>query len=343
MSLYLSHFGLREFPFSLTPDTGFYFDSRPHQEALNVLLVALRSGEGFLKVTGEVGLGKTLLCRMLLDALREEAVTAYIPNPHLSPASMRLGLARELGLNPDQGMSQEQLLQVIHDRLMALAGEEKPVVMCLDEAQQLPEATLEAVRLLTNLETEKRKLIQVVLFGQPELDERLSRPSVRQLRQRITFSYRLAPLDRDTVNDYVRHRLRVAGYRGAPLLTPGAKKALFRGSRGTPRLVNVLAHKSLMAAWGEGADQVAKRHVRRAILDTEGARQPRLAWPWLSWSLAACFLLGAVVALASWGLGHWPPEQAERASEPVSQEARSSETGSGYEIDALSLSREVVR
>ncbi|MCP1728094.1 MSHA biogenesis protein MshM [Natronospira proteinivora] len=306
MSLYLSHFGLKEFPFSLTPDTGFYYDSRPHQEALNVLLVALRSGEGFLKVTGEVGLGKTLLCRMLLDALKEEAVTAYIPNPHLSPASMRLSLARELGLNPDQDLSQEQLLQVIQDRLMALAGEEKPVVLVLDEAQQLPEATLEAVRLLTNLETEKRKLIQVVLFGQPELEERLARPSVRQLRQRITFSYRLLPLDRDTVEDYVRHRLRVAGYRGAPLFTRPARRALFRRSEGTPRLVNVLAHKALMAAWGEGSDQVEGRHVRRAADDTEGVGLAAWGSACLNWrtALGLVLLIGVAGGLIAWGL--WP-------------------------------------
>jgi len=298
MNLYLPHFGLDEFPFSLTPDTGFYYDSRPHQEALNVLLVALRSGEGFLKVTGEVGLGKTLLCRMLLDALDGEAVTAYIPNPHLSPASMRLALARELGLNPDENLSQDQLLHVIQERLLEMARDERPVILCLDEAQQLPEATLEAVRLLTNLETEKRKLIQVVLFGQPELDERLARASVRQLKQRITFSYRLQALDPQAVKDYVRHRLRVAGYRGAPLFTPPAARALYRGSHGTPRLVNVLAHKALMAAWGAGSDQVGREHVHQAIEDTEGARQP---FPLLrAGALLAVGLFATAALLLAW-------------------------------------------
>ncbi|MDQ2069878.1 ExeA family protein [Natronospira bacteriovora] len=303
MTLYLPHFGLNEYPFSLTPDTGFYYDSRPHQEALNVLLVALRSGEGFLKVTGEVGLGKTLLCRMLLDALREEAITAYIPNPHLSPASMRLAVARELGIHVNEGLSQEQLLQVIQDRLLLLARDNRPVILVLDEAQQLPEATLEAIRLLTNLETEKRKLIQVVMFGQPELDERLSRPSVRQLRQRITFSYRLLPLDRAAIEDYVRHRLRVAGYRGAPLFTAAAIRGLYRGSAGTPRLINVLAHKALMAAWGEGADQIRAGHVRRAIADTEGAPprgSRRFSWPKIVTATA-------IVGMAAVGLWWWLP------------------------------------
>jgi MSHA biogenesis protein MshM len=190
-----------------------------------------------------------------------------------------VALARELGLRPEHRISQEQLLQRIHDRLVELASKDRPVVLVLDEAQQLPEATLEAVRLLTNLETEKRKLIQVVMFGQPELDERLARPSVRQLRQRITFSYQLQALDRQAVKDYLRHRLRVAGYRGAPLFTGPAMASLYRGSRGTPRLVNVLAHKALMAAWGEGADQVGRRHVRRAIRDTEGSFGGFALWP----------------------------------------------------------------
>jgi MSHA biogenesis protein MshM len=276
--MYLEHFGLTESPFSLTPDTSFYYDSRAHQEALNVLLVALRSGEGFLKITGEVGLGKTLLCRKLLDALDGEFVTAYIPNPHLSPTSMRLSLARELGLSPPDGVSQEQLLHLIQNRLIALAQQQRPVVLCLDEAQQLPEGTLEATRLLTNLESGKRKLIQVVLFGQPELDARLQKPSVRQLRQRISFSYRLSPLDRDAVADYVGHRLRIAGYRGAPLFTRPALRALWLGSRGTPRLINLLAHKAMMAAWGQSVDQVRLSHMRAAIADTESAYSPGLRW-----------------------------------------------------------------
>lgn len=306
-ALYLEHFGLDTRPFSLTPDTAFYYDAPAHQEALNVLLVALRSGEGFLKITGEVGLGKTLLCRKLLNALEDEAVTAYIPNPHLSPVSMRLSLARELGLEPPEGLAQDQLLEMIQDRLLELAAEGRPVILCLDEAQQLPEATLEAVRLLTNLETEQRKLIQVVLFGQPELDERLSRPSVRQLRQRITFSYDLGPLDREGVGDYVRHRLRVAGYRGAPLFTTRAIRRLYQGSEGTPRLVNVLAHKALMVAWGEGADQVEQRHVKLAVDDTEDARQSLLR-PAGLWAIGLMGLvIGAVLGWFVVSNGGWLP------------------------------------
>jgi MSHA biogenesis protein MshM len=276
--MYLEHFGLKAYPFSLTPDTEFFFASRSHQEALNVLLVALREGEGFIKVTGEVGLGKTLLCRQLLNALDDRFVTAYVPNPHLSAASMRLALACELGLKrPRSGYTQQDLLTWLNAALLTFAADRKQVVVCMDEAQQLPDATLEAVRLLTNLETEKRKLLQVVLFGQPELDRRLADQQFRQLKQRITFSYKLSPLDRETVDAYVAHRLRIAGYRGPKLFTTAAMKRMYRASGGTPRLVNVLCHKALMAAYGPGADCVDGRAMQLAIDDTEGAVR---RWHW---------------------------------------------------------------
>ncbi|HET8552985.1 MAG TPA: AAA family ATPase [Gammaproteobacteria bacterium] len=276
--MYLEHFGLKTYPFSLTPDTEFFFASPSHQEALNVLLIALREGEGFIKVTGEVGLGKTLLCRQLLNALGDRFVTAYVPNPHLSAASMRLALACELGLKrPRNAYTQQDLLTWINAALLHLASNRKQVVLCLDEAQELPDGTLEAVRLLTNLETEKRKLLQVVLFGQPELDRRLAERRLRQLKQRITFSYQLSPLDRDTVSAYVAHRLRVAGYRGPTLFTAAALKRMFRASGGTPRLINILCHKALMAAYGPGANCVDGKAMQIAIGDTEGAAK---GWRW---------------------------------------------------------------
>jgi MSHA biogenesis protein MshM len=279
--MYLEHFGLKEPPFSLTPDTHFWFEYTSHHEALNVLTLALRSGEGFIKVTGEVGLGKTLICRKLLNSLGNDYVTAYIPNPHLSPASMRVALAEELGLDVSGTVTQEQLLRSIARRLLELAKENKRVVLALDEAQELPDQTLEAVRLLTNLETEKFKLLQVVMFGQPELDERLSRSHLRQLKQRITFSHQLQPLTRQALDEYVNHRLRVAGYRGAPLFQPAALDAIFAATSGTPRLINILCHKSLLAAYGPGDHQVTAKHARLAIVDTDGtsgkSRWPRLA------------------------------------------------------------------
>lgn len=281
--MYLEHFGLEEHPFSITPDTNFYFNYSSHQEALNVLLLALRTGEGFIKVTGEVGLGKTLLCRKLLGGLGDDFVTAYIPNPHLSPASMRIALAEELGANVTGVKMQDQLIRVITQRLLALAAAGKKVVLCLDEAQELPEQTFEAVRLLTNLETEKRKLLHVVLFGQPELEQRLNSPAIRQLKQRITFSYVLQPLTRESVGDYVGHRLRIAGYRGAPLFSGGALQCIHRASNGTPRLINILCHKSLMAAYGDGTGTVSRAQAQRAVEDTEVTR-PRELGRWLKTS-----------------------------------------------------------
>lgn len=272
--MYLDHFGLSELPFGITPDTSFTVLTRSHQEALNTLLVALNSGEGFIKITGEVGTGKSLLCRRLLQALPENAVSAYLPNPYLAPRTLLLALAEELGVAVDSASDDYHLLKRVNEALLAYAGDERPVVVCIDEAQAMPLETLESLRLLSNLETEKRKLLQIVLFGQPELDRKLAEPSVRQLLQRIAFHYRLGCLGREEVGNYLAHRLRVAGYRGDELFAPRAVRSLHRASRGTPRLLNILAHKSLLAVYGEGKHAVLPRHVRQAAADTEGAAAP---------------------------------------------------------------------
>ncbi len=272
--MYLDHFGLSELPFGITPDTSFTVLTRSHQEALNTLLVALNSGEGFIKITGEVGTGKSLLCRRLLQALPENAVSAYLPNPYLAPRTLLLALAEELGVAVDSASDDYHLLKCVNEALLAYAGDERPVVVCIDEAQAMPLETLESLRLLSNLETEKRKLLQIVLFGQPELDRKLAEPSVRQLLQRIAFHYRLGCLGREEVGNYLAHRLRVAGYRGDELFAPRTVRSLHRASRGTPRLLNILAHKSLLAVYGEGKHAVLPRHVRQAVADTEGAAAP---------------------------------------------------------------------
>ena len=182
---YLRHFGLREAPFGITPDTSFFFPCRSTQQALNTLLISLANGEGFIKITGEVGTGKTLLCRKFLATLDASWVSAYIPNPNLEPRTLLLAVAEELGVQVDAGVEQHHLLKTITLRLLDLARDGKRVVLCMDESQAMPLDTLECLRLLTNVETEKRKLLQVVLFGQPELDRRLASDSVRQLRQRM--------------------------------------------------------------------------------------------------------------------------------------------------------------
>ena len=277
---YVSYFGLREPPFGITPDTSFFYACRGTQEGLNTLLVALANGEGFIKITGEVGTGKTLLCRKFLATLDPGWVSAYIPNPTLEPRGLLLALAEELGVAVDVTADQHRLLKAITKCLLDLARLRKRVVLCMDECQAMPLETLEAVRLLTNLETEKRKLLHVVMFGQPELDRRLADPSIRQLLQRISFQYTMHGLAKDEVGAYVAHRLAVAGYGREALFSDGAVTALHRSSRGVPRLVNILAHKSLLLVFGEGAHCVERRHVKAAANDTPAAAPAgRVWWP----------------------------------------------------------------
>ena len=271
--MYLYHFGLTELPFTLTPNTAFYVGLEPHNEALAVLLTALKTGEGFIKVIGEVGTGKTLLCRKLLNEIPEHFVTAYIPNPYLKPDELRRAVAVELGVKQAQRMSVQLLTQRIQQRLLELHSEGHSVVLILDEAQALPEDSLEALRLFTNLETETRKLLQVVLFAQPELDERLATTRFRQLKQRITFSYKLRAMTVQEVQCYIQHRMKVAGYKGAVLFSDTLSKKVAKISKGIPRLVNVLCHKMLMLSYGQGQYQITKKHLSAAIDDTEATMQ----------------------------------------------------------------------
>ncbi len=300
--MYLDYFGLKEPPFTLTPDTEFFFDHGSHREALNVLQVALQGGEGFIKVTGEVGTGKTLICRKLLGLLDEQYVTAYIPNPFLNPTALRMALAEELGIQFARNIGQHRLLGLITDKLIDYSAQGKQVVLLLDEAQAMPDETLEALRLLTNLETEKRKLMQVVLFGQPELDQRLAQKKLRQLRQRIVFSYRLDALDRRTVGEYVCHRLGVAGCTRPDLFTPRALKQVHRTSRGIPRLVNLLSHKAMMAAYGAGARSITPAHIRLAASDTDDTRTPPHRWVKLATALLGALALTSASLLYAYGI-----------------------------------------
>lgn len=309
--MYLQHFGLREAPFNLTPDTSFFFACSSYQEALNTLLVAARNGEGFIKITGEVGNGKTLLCRKFLATLNQgrksttpigtqdqaavsasepRFITAYIPNPYLEPNSLLLALAEEFRVPLEKDIDQHRLLKSLTRTLLDCARNGQRALVCLDEAQAMPLESLEVLRLLTNLETEKRKLLQVVLFGQPELNERLRHNSIRQLRQRISFQYDLQGLRGNELERYLRHRLAVAGFSGETLFSAAAVGKLQRITAGTPRLVNIVAHKALMLAFSEGRQQVFGRHIRDAAADT-----PEVRRDWLPWAAA---LTGAALALA---------------------------------------------
>jgi MSHA biogenesis protein MshM len=267
--MYLEHFGLKEFPFSITPDTEFFFSTEVSQEALNTLLIAARTGEGFIKITGEVGTGKSMLCRKLMASLSSDFKVAYIPNPYLDPDSLFMELAAELEIEFDsETLAKHQALRAIKERLLTLHSSGKRVVVCLDEAQAMPIETLEALRLLSNLETEKRKLLQVIIFGQPELEEKLNHPSIRQLKQRIAFEYCLAPMGNDEIDYYIQHRLSVAGHQGTRMFTRPALWLLKLRTRCVPRLVNIVAHKALLSAYGRGGKNVTFWDVNAAVNDT---------------------------------------------------------------------------
>ena len=301
--MYLSHFGLRELPFTLTPNTSFYVDLPCHHEAFQVLQTALGMGEGFIKVTGEVGTGKTLICRKLLNDLPEQFLAAYIPDPYLTPDELRWALAGELGLEVDANLNGPKLMQALQKHLIERARQGKSVVLIVDEAQALPFESLEALRLFSNLETEQRKLVQVVLFGQSELDGRLAAPELRQLRQRISFSYELRPLSDKEISIYVERRLSKAGYdKAVQLFTPRALKMLIKASRGIPRLVNILSHKALMLSYGQGQKEVLKRHLQAAVHDTEDATDT----PVMTRTMMGSLAFGALVVVAGmiWWLGN---------------------------------------
>jgi MSHA biogenesis protein MshM len=287
--MYQQHFQLAQMPFGLTPDTAFFVPLQQHQDVLAVLKTALAAGEGFIKICGEVGSGKTLLCRKLLQQADADWQLAYIPDPCLTPLELRWALALELGLKHSGNIDPPQLLQLLQRQLLLLAAQGKKTIVLIDEAQALPDETLEALRLLTNLETEQRKLLQVVLFAQPELNTKLSAYRFRQLRQRITFSCNLTLMSSTQVRAYLQQRLRQAGAQQT-LFSRLALNALSRYSRGIPRLVNILAHKALLLAFGEGKACAGYQHVRLAAKDTEDVQ----ASPLLRWRYALGMLLFAL-------------------------------------------------
>jgi MSHA biogenesis protein MshM len=293
---YLAHFGLAEPPFGLTPDTDFFYASPPHREALDTLRYALANGDGFLRIVGAVGTGKTLLCRTLLAELPAHTRALYLPNPTLDPAGILFAVAAELGFKVTGKENAYQVQRAIHARLLLLARQGIQVVLVIDEAQALPTESLEAVRLLSNLETEKRKLLAIVLFGQPELDARLE--AIPQLNTRISFHDALRPLTRDELAAYLDHRLARAGLApgAGPLFTARAVGALHAASGGVPRVANVIAHKALLLAYGRGLKRVGRRVLRQAARDTLAARPLRN--PWLR--AAAALALVAAGAVAGW-------------------------------------------
>lgn len=269
--MYTSFFGLNEKPFSITPDPRYLYLSRRHAEALAHLLYGITESGGFIQLTGEVGTGKTTVVRSLLEQLPEHADVALVLNPRLSPEEFLLTICDELHVQIPDRASQKSVIDALNRHLLEAHAAGRRVVLIVDEAQNLSAEVLEQIRLLTNLETAKQKLLQIILIGQPELREVLARSDLRQLAQRITGRYHLEPLEREELRAYVRHRLEVAGSR-AEIFTPAALKELHRSSDGIPRLVNVIADRALLGAWSREEQAVSAGMTRKAAREVFGER-----------------------------------------------------------------------
>jgi general secretion pathway protein A len=270
LKMYDQFYGFQQPPFNITPDPRFLFFSDRHREAYNHILFGIRERKGFIQITGEVGAGKTTLCRALLEELGPNYVTALILNPCLSPTQLLRTILTELGLKPEKAEDRATCLEMLNHFLLEQLGKGNDVVLLIDEAQDLDAELLEQIRLLSNLETDQRKLLQIVLVGQPELRDKLNDRSLRQLRQRITVRYHLTPLSRLEVERYIHHRLQVVGANGRPAFTSWAIRSVFRYSGGIPRLVNAVCDKALLAGFVDGTDLLTWRQVRRAIRELEG-------------------------------------------------------------------------
>jgi MSHA biogenesis protein MshM len=298
--MYLEHFGLNEPPFRITPHTDFFFDGADRGATLEALIYAILNDEGIVKVSGEVGSGKTMLCRVLMERLPGQVETIYLTTPSLGRDEILYAIADELRLVFSQSRMSVALRE-LQEHLIRLYAEGRRVVVLIDEAHAMPEETLEQVRLLSNLETSRHKLLQIVLFGQPELDEALARPTLRQLRDRITHSFRMRPLSEAEVARYLSFRMRAAGYRGPDVFTPKAVALLTRASDGLTRRINILADKSLLSAFSSNAHSITPRHARAAIADSEFSPLRRAGRP-------AIYIAGALVAGILIGLAvHWAP------------------------------------
>ncbi len=309
--MYLEHFGLAEPPFRITPHTEFFFAGANRGATLDALIYSIVHNEGIVKVSGEVGSGKTMLCRVLMERLPAHVTVVYLANPTLSRDDIVFAIADELELAIPQDARPNAAIRALQARLIELHGNGRQVIALIDEAHAMPLETLEEIRLLSNLETSQHKLLQLVLFGQPELDEILARPDIRQLRERITQNFLLEPLRRDDIAQYVDFRMRTAGYRGPEVFTPAAIKQIAVASQGLTRRVNILAEKSLLAAFAEGSHQITPKQVEAAIRDSQYDALPGRLRKALPVAVgAAIAAAAATAAILAWMPGNHAPQPA---------------------------------
>jgi type II secretory pathway predicted ATPase ExeA/septal ring-binding cell division protein DamX len=294
MTMYLEYFGLREAPFRITPHTEFFFAGANRGATLEGLLYAITAGEGLVKVTGEVGSGKTMLCRVLLERLPKTVETVYLAVPSVTRDEMLTCIASDLGIDT-AGATTPKLVRALQERLIELHRDGRQVVALIDEAHAIPLATLEEIRLLSNLETGTQKLLQIVLFGQPELDEHLAAPNMRQLKERITHSFALEPLPPRDVKEYVDFRLRAAGYHGPDLFGPEALRVITEAAEGLTRRINIYADKTLLAAFAAGTHTITADHARAAVADTQIVVTRRETPRRLAYAAAAGLVAGIVL------------------------------------------------
>ncbi|PKO44600.1 MAG: general secretion pathway protein [Betaproteobacteria bacterium HGW-Betaproteobacteria-22] len=303
--MYYPHFGLKEPPFRITPNTDFFFSGGNRGAILDALIYAIVNGEGIIKVVGEVGSGKTMLCRMLQTILPEKIESIYLANPSVAPEDVLHAIAFELQLKLPKNADRLRVMQELQAHLLKRHAEGRQVVIFVEEAQGMPLATLEEIRLLSNLETKQDKLLQIVLFGQPELDVNLNQEHIRQLRERITHRFNLGPLQTSEVGDYLIFRLRAAGYHGPHLFSNAAIKTLSNAAQGLVRRVNILADKALLAAFADNVYQVTPKHVKAAIQDSEFDGQsawlklPKMGRP-IMWALVV--FVAALLAVLTYYL-----------------------------------------
>jgi type II secretory pathway predicted ATPase ExeA len=302
--MYEDYFGLERPPFKITPDTSLFYDGGKRGDILAALVYAIHRGEGIIKVVGEVGSGKTMLCRMLQLRLPDTVEIVYIANPSVSAEDILFVIAHELSLQVTKQASKHEVMHMLQDYLLQRHMENKQVVLFIEEAQGMPLDTLEEVRLLSNLETDENKLLQIILFGQPELDRNLSEQSIRQLRERITHNFELAALTQDEIHNYLNFRMREVGYTGPELISTAVAKKVEQHSEGLLRRINIIGDKILLSAFAEGTHNLTSKHVTAAVNDSAFNQEAPRSKSRIFWWLGLLAVIALLFALYQ-SHSHW--------------------------------------